>query len=78
MTETTLVELSPGDSGRIKSVFADGVLAQRLIDMGIYPGVNFNVIRYAPLFDPIEIEAEGTFVSLRREEAKFVGVSKSK
>lgn len=74
----TLADMKPGEGGQIKSFSAEGVLAQRLIDMGVYPGVNFNVIRYAPLFDPIEIEAEGTFVSLRRDEARFVEVSKNR
>ena len=70
----TLAELEPGMSGVVKRVFAKGLLAQRLIDMGLYLGITVNVIRRAPLGDPVEIEAEGTFISLRREEADFVEV----
>ena len=71
---TLLSELQPGRSGIVKGVNARGVLAQRLVDMGVYPGVSVNVLRNAPLGDPVEIEADGTFVSLRREEARFVEV----
>lgn len=71
----TLAELRPGSKALVKSVSAQGVLAQRLIDMGLYPGVKVDVIRNAPLGDPVEIEAEGTFISLRRDEARFVEVA---
>lgn len=70
----TLAELPPGASGVVKGVNARGVLAQRLVDMGVYPGVFLSVLRNAPLGDPVEIEADGTYVSLRREEARFVEV----
>ena len=74
MKNTVLSKLKPGESGTVTNVNALGVLAQRLIDMGVYPGVMVNVIRNAPLKDPVEIEAEGTFISLRRVEARFVEV----
>ncbi len=74
VNNTVLSNLKPGESGTVTNVNALGVLAQRLIDMGIYPGVLVNVIRNAPLKDPMEIEAEGTFISLRRMEARFVEV----
>ena len=70
----TLSELKPGASGIVERVSARGILAQRLVDMGVYPGVSVNVLRNAPLGDPVEIEANGTYISLRREEAHFVEV----
>lgn len=70
----TLSELSPGKSGTVKQVLTDGILAQRIVDMGLYPGIVVNVIRNAPLGDPVEIEADGTFISLRRLEARFVEI----
>ena len=71
----TLADMRPGTSGTVERVSGRGILAQRLIDMGLYPGVFVNVVRNSPLGDPVEIEAEGTFVALRREEARFVEVS---
>lgn len=73
----TLSEMSPGKSGTVEKIAGQGILAQRLVDMGLYPGVSVNVVRNAPLGDPVEIEAEGTFVALRKEEASFVEVSLS-
>jgi ferrous iron transport protein A len=43
--------------------------------LGLYPGVQVRMVRNAPLNDPVEIEVEGVFVSLRREEAKLVEVT---
>jgi len=70
----TLDQLRPGSSARIKRLSARDKLGQRLIDMGVYPGVQLRVIRNAPLEDPMEIELDGYFVSLRHDEARVVEV----
>ena len=70
----TLDQLRPGSSARIKGLSARGKLGQRLIDMGVYPGVQLRVVRNAPLEDPMEIELDGYFVSLRHDEARVVEV----
>jgi len=71
----TLDQLKPGDQGSIKKLSSRDKLGQRLIDMGIYPGVHIRVIRNAPLEDPMEVQLDGYFVSLRHEEARFVEVA---
>lgn len=76
MNGTTLADLAPGESGQIVGIEGRGILAQRLVDMGLYPGVAAKVVRRAPLGDPIEVDAEGALVNLRREEARFVKVKK--
>ncbi len=70
----TLDQLRPGSSARIKRLSVQDKLGQRLIDMGVYPGVQLRVIRNAPLEDPMEIELDGYFVSLRHDEARVVEV----
>jgi ferrous iron transport protein A len=70
----TLDQLEPGNSARIKRLSIRDKLGQRLMDMGVYPGLQLKVIRNAPLQDPMEIELEGYFVSLRHDEARFVEV----
>ena len=70
----TLDELKPGNSGTIKKLSIRDKLGQRLMDMGIYPGLTLSVIRNAPLEDPMEVEIDGYFISLRHEEARFVEV----
>jgi ferrous iron transport protein A len=72
----TLNELKPGDRCRITLLPARDKLGQRLTDMGVYPGLHLKVIRNAPLEDPMEIELEGYFVSLRHEEARCVEVER--
>ena len=49
-------------------------LGQRLLDLGIYPGLELVVLRNAPLEDPMEVEVNGSFLSLRHSEARFVEV----
>lgn len=76
MSDMTLADLKPGESGLVVGLEGKGMLAQRLVDMGLYPGVAAKVVRRAPLGDPIEVDAEGTFVNLRRDEACFVKVKR--
>jgi len=53
---------------------ATGALGQRLMDLGFFPGAKIKVVRNAPLVDPLEIEMEGAFLTLRHEEASFIEV----
>ncbi|BBO76499.1 iron transporter FeoA [Desulfosarcina widdelii] len=70
----TLDQLKPGSEGRIKKLSVRDKLGQRLMDMGVYPGLKLKVLRNAPLEDPMEVELDGYFVSLRHDEARFVEV----
>ena len=70
----TLDQLKPGSECRIIKLSARDRLGQRLMDMGIYPGLRLKVVRNAPLEDPMEVELEGYFLSLRHQEARFVEV----
>ncbi|MBW2169416.1 MAG: ferrous iron transport protein A [Deltaproteobacteria bacterium] len=72
----TLDEMKPCSECLVKKLIAKDKLGQRLMDMGVYPGLRLKVIRNAPLEDPMELELEGYYVSLRHEEAKFVEVEK--
>jgi ferrous iron transport protein A len=49
---------------------------QRLMMMGLTPGTTFTVVRVAPLGDPIEIKLRGFNLSLRREEALGLWVTR--
>ena len=72
---TLLSKTAPGESGSIKRVTAKGKLGQRLMDLGLYPGLILKVVRNAPLEDPMQIEISGYFLSLRHEEAEYVEIS---
>jgi len=70
----TLDQLKPGNKCRVRRLSARDKLGQRLLDMGIYPGMLLTVIRNAPLQDPMEVKLEGYLISLRHEEARVVEV----
>ena len=59
---------------RVLSVDAKGAILQRMLDMGLVPGICLAVVRFAPLGDPIEIRIHRFLMSLRKEEAKDVWV----
>lgn len=69
----SLREMAVGDSGRVVG-FGEGSKAYRkkLLSMGLTPGVEFEVTRYAPMGDPVEIKVRGFSLSLRKAEAETV------
>ena len=71
-----LNELHEGDLAIIEKVAGNGVFRQRLLEMGFQPGQTLFVEKYAPLRDPVEFVIMGYHVSLRREEAQFIFVTK--
>ena len=72
-----LSDMKPGDRGRVVSVRAASNIRQRLIDMGLLPGVELVMLRVAPLGDPIEIRLKGYHLSLRKMEASTIAVELS-
>lgn len=70
-----LKDLHPGDKGRIKMYSKDAVeYRRRLLMLGATPGTPFEVVRIAPLGDPIEIRVRGSFISVRKDEAAIMEV----
>lgn len=67
-----LSELELGQNARILKVNGSGAVRRRMIDMGIVPGMEIRMERFAPLGDPIEIKLKGCHISLRKEEAENV------
>lgn len=51
-----------------------GVDTTRLLEMGITPGAQLEIVRRAPLGFPIEIKIRGYLLSLRESEAKCIEV----
>ncbi|MGE5610835.1 MAG: FeoA family protein [Bacillota bacterium] len=71
-----LSELPVGSRGRVVSVQGDPDLRRRLLEMGFCRGVSVEVVRRAPLGDPIEFRLRGYHLSLRDEQAKFVRIAR--
>lgn len=65
----TLDSLSIGKSGVIAAVGGEGALRLRLLDMGLIPGTAVEVIKTAPLGDPIQIRLRGYELTMRKADA---------
>jgi ferrous iron transport protein A len=70
----TLAELAPGDRGKVVKVAGDAEAARRLMEMGLMRGTTVEVIRMAPLGDPLEVRVRGFMLTLRRAEAEHIEV----
>ena len=70
-----LDHLHPGETCRVVALRGAGAVRRRLLDMGIVPSVRVEMIRNAPLRDPIEIRVHNTFMTLRRIEANRIEVT---
>ena len=68
----TLKDLKPGQSGIVQSLGEKGPVRRRLMDMGVTPGVEVEVVKVAPLGDPIEVNIRGYELSLRQNEASQI------
>ena len=70
----TLNDLHIGQSAKILKNRTRGAIKQRFMDMGITKGTVVEVVKIAPLGDPIEIEIRGYNLSIRRDDAKMIDV----
>ena len=70
----TLRELGIGKSAIIETVGGTGALRQHFLDMGVIPGAEVTVLKYAPLGDPVEIQIHGYSLTLRLDDAAKIGV----
>ena len=70
----TLKELEIGKSGIVKAVAGEGALRQHFLDMGVIPGAEVSVIKFAPLGDPMELTVRGYELSIRKADAEMVVV----
>jgi Fe2+ transport system protein FeoA len=77
MTQYALSELKPKEKGTIVKVGGDGPVRRRILDMGVVPGTEVEVVRVAPLGDPVEFLIRGYHLSLRKEEAREILVEKA-
>ena len=73
--EMTLQEGEPGMVVRIDSV-GDSKLKNRLMTMGLIPGTRVEVLRTAPLGDPIAIRLRSYNLAMRRDDAAKIQVTK--
>ena len=70
----TLSQLNAGDEAVIERFLSDEPALRRLRELGLLPGTPVNVVRRAPLGDPIEISVRGSLLSIRNEQAKLIAI----
>jgi len=69
-----LDDLQPGERAMVLSVGGEGTIRRRLLDLGFVRGTIIEVVRRAPMWDPIEYRLRGFNLSLRAREAHLVEV----
>ena len=70
----TLKDLCPGQKGKVLNLGEKGPSRRRLMDMGLTPGVEIEIVKVAPLGDPIEVNTRGYELSLRKDEASQIAI----
>jgi ferrous iron transport protein A len=69
-----LTELAAGGKGIVTGIGLSGEGRARLMEMGLLVGTPVELVRYAPLGDPVEIKVRGYHLTLRKHEAERIQV----
>lgn len=69
-----LRDINPGQRAKIRCHHACGAIRQRLLDLGFVPESEVDVVRKAPLGDPIQCKIANYNVTLRKSEAALIEV----
>lgn len=75
---TPLDELKPGEKAIIRKFKTAGAQEEYLMELGLMIGTPVQLIKFAPLGDPIEIRLRHYYLSIRRAEAHSILVEKIK
>ncbi|MEI3374371.1 MAG: ferrous iron transport protein B [Coprococcus catus] len=70
----TLRDLQMGESAVITTVGGRGALRQHFLDMGMIPGVQITLVKYAPMGDPMELRLHGYELTLRLADAEQIEI----
>lgn len=69
-----LSELSVGQTAVVTRVGGDGALRQHFLDMGLIPGAEVTLVKYAPMGDPMELRLHGYELTLRLDDAARIEI----
>ena len=73
----TLKDLKIGETGMIAAVGGEGALRQHFLDMGVIPGVEVTLVKYAPMGDPMELRIHGYELTLRLADAEKIEITEA-
>ena len=71
----TLAQLETGQSARITAVGGEGALRQHFLDMGLIPGAEVTLVKFAPMGDPMELRIHGYELTLRLADAAKIDIT---
>lgn len=74
-TNGALTNLPVGRDGRVVAVNGTDRVSLRLMEMGVLPGVDVQMVKTAPFGDPIQVRVRGYSLAMRRSEADSIEVS---
>ena len=74
----TLKDLNIGETAVVGTVGGEGALRQHFLDMGLIPGEEVTLVKFAPMGDPMELSIHGYELSLRLDDAARIGVTLAK
>lgn len=69
-----LAHVLAGQSAEVVTVDVPGHLGERLMELGITPGVTVKVVRRGAFGDPLQLFVRGYMLSLRKAEARLIAV----
>ena len=70
----TLTELEIGESAIVESVGGEGALRQHFLNMGVIPGAEVKLVKYAPMGDPMQLNIHGYELTLRLADAEKIEI----
>ena len=71
----TLKDMKIGQTALITGVGGEGALRQHFLDMGVIPGAEVTIVKYAPMGDPVELMIHGYELTLRLDDAAKIDVT---
>jgi len=72
----TLGDVPIGSTVLVTEVGGEGAFRRRLMELGVLPGTRVELVRVAPLGDPMELRVRGCSLSMRRDEARSIVVAR--
>ncbi|GMB10773.1 MAG: ferrous iron transport protein A [Candidatus Improbicoccus devescovinae] len=71
-----LSELKIGQRAKVTDIIGESAIKRRLMDMGFVPDSIVEIIRYAPMGDPVQVEIENIDIVIRKDDAKNIIINK--
>jgi ferrous iron transport protein A len=72
-----LSEIKPGQIVQIAGIGGQSSFRRRLMELGLVPGTRVELVRVAPLGDPVELLVRGASLSIRKAEAGVIEVEQA-